>query len=91
MAHFYGTLQGQRGGATRLGGRKSGIETYAAGWGGAIRVTVFEDEDSKTDCFEVSLVPWQSSGGSGQVLAKGELSAKRWRVLKQADLTPIKD
>jgi hypothetical protein len=90
MAHFYGTLQGNRGKATRMGTRKSGIETYAAGWGGAIRVTVFEDEDSKQDCFEVSLVPWQSSGGDSQVLARGELSAKRLRVLKQTDLTPVK-
>jgi hypothetical protein len=30
MAHYYGTLQGQAGEATRLGNKRSGLTTVAA-------------------------------------------------------------
>lgn len=36
MAHFYGTIRGQRGEASRLGGKASGLTTYAASWQGAV-------------------------------------------------------
>lgn len=41
MAHFYGTLQGNRGEASRLGTKDSGITTYAASWEGAVRVHIW--------------------------------------------------
>jgi hypothetical protein len=58
MAHFYGTLKGNRGEATRMGSRESGVTTYAAGWKGAIRVTVFQEDG--VDKYYVALEPWQN-------------------------------
>ena len=70
MSHFYGTLQGSRGEATRCGTASSGIETYAASWKGAIRVEVFVDKNGK-DAYRVTRQPWQYSGGPTTVLASG--------------------
>jgi len=73
MSHFYGTLQGQAGRATRCGSKRSGLTTYAAGWGGAVRVHVFQDSDTDEDRYTVDLVPWGCGGGSPRRLAEGEL------------------
>ncbi len=78
MSHFYGTLQGSRGTATRCGTKNSGLQTNAAGWRGAIQVTIFEDNG--VDRFKVSLVPWQNSGGQSVVLATGELDSNAERA-----------
>lgn len=49
MAHFYGTIKGQRGQASRLGGKTSGLETYAASWQGAVSVRLWVDEATGKD------------------------------------------
>lgn len=74
MAHFYGTLQGSRGLASRLGTKNSGLETVAAGWRGAIKVELWNDNGR--DMFRVWLTPWQNSGGRNRILASGELNAE---------------
>ena len=73
MSHFYGTLQGSRGEATRCGTANSGLVTYAAGWKGAICVHVTECNGQ--DHYTVDLVPWQGSGGEYTRLAEGILDA----------------
>ena len=73
MSHFYGTLEGNRGEATRCGTKSSGLITEAAGWQGAIRVTVYHTDDR--DMFRVELIPWQGSAGKHVTLAAGELDA----------------
>jgi hypothetical protein len=77
MSHFYGTLQGNRGEATRCGSAGSGVRTYAAGWRGAICATIYQEtiDGEDVDMFRVSLVPWHGSGGMSQVLATGRLNA----------------
>jgi hypothetical protein len=74
MSHFYGTLQGNRGQATRCGSKASGVSTYAAGWRGAIHVETFIGDDGE-DWFAVYLTPWQYSGGESRMLATGHLNA----------------
>ncbi len=76
MAHFYGTVEGQRGEASRLGNVKSGLTTQAAGWGGAIKVQVYVDEATGEDRYSVTLIPWRNSGGNSRVVAEGKLSSK---------------
>lgn len=44
MAHFYGTIQGSRGEASRLGGKESGLRVYAASWSGAVGVRLYEKD-----------------------------------------------
>ena len=73
MSHFYGTLQGNRGEATRCGSANSGVVTNTAGWRGAINVHVSEVDG--VDMFSVYLVPWHGSGGMSQKLAEGRLNA----------------
>lgn len=75
MSHFYGTLQGTRGEATRCGTKSSGITAYAAGWGGAIRTDIWHDDKTGRDMYRVTLTPWHGSGGSSRVLAEGLLDA----------------
>lgn len=62
MAHFYGTLQGARGEASRLGHKSSGLQTVAASWNGAVRVSL-EHRDGK-DYATVELRPWHGRGTS---------------------------
>ena len=62
MAHFYGTLQGARGEATRLGHKSTGVTTRAASWAGCVRVELWHDEETDTDWARVSLEPWHGEG-----------------------------
>jgi len=70
MSRLYGTLQGARGEATRCGHRT--LTTLAAGWRGAIRVTVDAHGDG-SDYYTIELVPWKNSGGKSRVLMTGVL------------------
>jgi hypothetical protein len=42
MARFYGTLQGARGEATRLGHASSGLHTTTSSWSGRVRAVVYD-------------------------------------------------
>ena len=64
MAHFYGTLKGARGQASRLGTKKSDITTVAASWQGAVEVTLSHDESTGKDIASISLRPWHGAGVS---------------------------
>lgn len=70
MAHFYGTLQGTRGEATRLGTQKSGLQTVAASWDGAIQVDLEYDERSGKNRYTVSERTWHGKGVS-RTIAEG--------------------
>jgi hypothetical protein len=61
MSHFYGTLRGSRGEATRQGTATSGMHTVAASWRGAIYVHLHVDSDGR-DCFSVYQGTWHGAG-----------------------------
>lgn len=61
MAHFYGSIKGQRGEATRLGSKASGVEVVAASWAGAVRCSAYLAEDG-ADHVQVHLTPWKGVG-----------------------------
>lgn len=46
MAHFYGWIQGNRGEATRMGSKDSGIDAWVQGWNSRISAGV--EYDSRT-------------------------------------------
>ncbi len=80
MSHFYGTVGGGRGVATRCGHR--GLTTHAASHKGAVKVSLWHSDDGN-DCYTVCLVPWKGVGPS-KVIASG--------VLGDTDTTPyVKD
>ena len=62
MSHFYGTLTGCRGEASRCGSKKSGMETYCASWKGAIRCMAYFDEATGKDMVRVEKTTWQGKG-----------------------------
>jgi len=65
MSHFYGTIQGTRGGqyeeATRTGEKSSGLSTCAASFKGAVYVTLYVNDDG-IDCARVRLAPRSGAG-----------------------------
>lgn len=64
MAHFYGSVKGQKGEGTRLGSKSSGLQVYAAAWQGAVYVGLYHNAKTGQDMATVSLVPWHGSGAS---------------------------
>lgn len=64
MSHFYGTMKGARGEATRCGTRASGMSVTAASWQGAVTVELWHDEVSGRDYYRVFLRSWHGRGES---------------------------
>ena len=69
MSHFYGTLNGSHGQATRQGTKASGLTAIAASWEGCIITELYVDEQGR-DCFVVYQDTWQGEG-TKQNLASG--------------------
>lgn len=57
MAHFYGTLQGQAGEATRTGGKRSGIRAKVRSWSGDATLYLDHSERTGTDVLQIALKP----------------------------------
>ncbi len=67
MSHFYGTLQGSRGQATRCGAKNSGLQTLAASWSGAIEVNIDHNEKTGEDYYRIYATPWHGQGDSFEI------------------------
>jgi hypothetical protein len=62
MAHFYGTVSGcAKTQATRRGHKASGLQTTAASWQGAIRVSIWHDYETERDRYRVWFIDWPSA------------------------------
>lgn len=64
MAHFYGSIQGSRGEATRMGTKNSGFRAHIRGWNIGVQVylrTYFDDNGVERDMVEV----YKTSGSNG--------------------------
>lgn len=59
MSRFYAEIQGNRGAASRMGSKDSGIYGHIRGWGHGARVDCFSDPEDN-DVTEVKV-----TGGSG--------------------------
>lgn len=71
MAHFYGTMKGSRGEATRCGTQTSGMRVVCASWDGAIRCHAFAKDGM--DWVIVTVGPWMGQGPTERVLYDGPL------------------
>jgi hypothetical protein len=74
MAHFYGTIQGNRGQVSRLGSKESGFSAYAASWSGAVQISLYERNG--VDYARVSLTQHYNGAGSNRVIYDGPISGK---------------
>lgn len=77
MAQFYGHLQGNRGGVSRLGSKGSGIYGHIRGWNIGIKVSGYYDMETDQDIFTVSL-----TGGSGNSSVIKELGTYKEKEIK---------
>lgn len=75
MSHFYATIQSHRGETACIGSKASGLYSHTGGWKGSISVYVWHNDKTDEDRYQVSLVPWQSSGGKPRIIATGPLDA----------------
>lgn len=75
MAHFYGTLQGSRGEATRLGTKNSGIMTTTCSYQGKVRVCLNFDPRTGQDIATISLAKHMGKGVE-RTLFKGPVGEK---------------
>lgn len=74
MSHFYGTMEGSRGKATRCGTKKSGMVSHTASYEGAIQVQLMERDGR--DFAVVQIVPWHGSKTEAKVLYDGPVNGK---------------
>ena len=63
MAHFRGTVQGDRGQGSRLGSKRNGLNVTCNGWNAGISVQGFYDPESGKDYF--SIYATRGSNGFG--------------------------
>jgi hypothetical protein len=73
MAHFYGTVLGNRGVVSRCGSKSSGISAQVAGWTGSVRVDLYHKDGQ--DCVRISKLPWRGRGSS-QIIYEGPLAVE---------------
>ena len=72
MAHFYGTLKGNRGAASRLGTKASDMTTTCQSWEGSVTVCMWHDEAEDRNWVELQTHVGSRSGG--QTIFLGPLS-----------------
>jgi len=80
MARFYADIQGNRGGATRMGTPGSGIGGHIRGWHIGARVTCFVDDEGK-DCVHIYRTAGSSGNSSSKLIAvlrEGEKEFRPW-------------
>ncbi|KKL95909.1 hypothetical protein LCGC14_1849820 [marine sediment metagenome] len=75
MGHFRGTLRGNRGGASRLGTKGSGLDVTAASWEGAVSVSLWHNGETGVDMAEVRLA-LHCGAGARKLLYHGPVSGK---------------
>lgn len=69
MARFIGSLQGARGGVTRLGHATTGITVVANGWNAGVKV--YGSVNSKDeDCFEIFFTGGSNGGRNTKLIAR---------------------
>lgn len=80
MAQYRGTLTGQRGSASRLGSKTSGLSAHIASWSGAIDIDLWWDSATGTDMARVTIARHHGNG-TQRVLYEGPVSGKGSEVL----------
>lgn len=86
MAHYYGTLQGHRGLASRLGTASSGLVNEAASWEGKVTIRLYRNtgpDGVERDYARVCLEPHHGHGTHRQ-LYDGPVSGETVKQRKRS-------
>jgi hypothetical protein len=75
MAQFRGVIRGQRGEASRLGHKRSGLAVEACSWQGKVTVDLYHDEATGLDMARVYL-DRHAGHGTFQELYAGPVGGK---------------
>lgn len=67
MAHFRGTLTGNRGEASRLGTKNSGLHGTANGWNVGVSFDLWYDEEKNEDTVLVNFTTGSSGKGTAGI------------------------
>lgn len=68
MAHFLGQVKGSRGAVHRLGGKTTGMTTWANGWNFGVRVQLWHDEKTGLDYAEIYQTAGSGHSAEGETL-----------------------
>lgn len=68
MAHFYANIQGNRGEATRMGTKNSGIVGHIRGWDIGVKLRCYYSKEKDTDVVVITLTSGKNGVRSGEVL-----------------------
>lgn len=69
MAHFYGEIRGNRGDATRMGSKDSGMFCHVRGWNFGVRVDMYVNEEGE-DAALIQLSPGSNGNGVFKTIGK---------------------
>jgi hypothetical protein len=83
MAHFRGTIAGQRGAASRLGSKASGLTVEAQSWQGRVVIDLYHDEKTGQDMAHVYLGTHHGAGVS-RTLYDGPVSGQPMPICPDA-------
>ncbi len=84
MAHFYGSVEGSRGEATRCGTKNSGITAHARGWDIGGHISMGYQVDTEEDAVEFLIT--SGSNGGGQFYSIGTFTRPDLDRLISGDL-----
>lgn len=74
MSEFYGTLQGNRGPATRQGSKDSGIHAAAQSWEGSVSVRLFRHWEAGDIWCTIRAVDGSHSYPAGRTIYNGPIA-----------------
>lgn len=64
MAQFYASIQGNRGEATRMGTKVSGIHGHIRGWDAGVEVWIGYNKNTNQNVISISLTKGSNGGGN---------------------------
>jgi hypothetical protein len=82
MAQFRAVIKGQRGEASRLGNKKSGLTAHVNGWNSGVKVEC--EHKNGHDCFEISVTGGSNNPNERKVIYYFEQNEKTGEITKNS-------
>lgn len=89
MAQFRGTIAGQRGDASRLGSKQSGLRVTANGWDAGVSVNCVHNAETGRDEFHVYRTGGSNGRQSDRLIAYFTDASEDVHPVKRAEACPV--